>query len=61
MKVEAKIIKCPQCRKPTKYTEKNAFRPFCSERCRTYDQAAWAEEGYRIPLPEDASFDGESD
>ena len=26
-----------------------AWRPFCSERCKTRDLAAWAEGTYRIP------------
>jgi endogenous inhibitor of DNA gyrase (YacG/DUF329 family) len=29
--------------------EKNSHRPFCSERCRVLDLAAWADERYRIP------------
>jgi uncharacterized protein len=27
----------------------NPYRPFCSERCRLLDLAAWADERYRIP------------
>ena len=26
----------------------NAFRPFCSERCKTIDLGAWATEQYRV-------------
>ena len=33
----------------------NPYRPFCSDRCRVLDLAAWASEKYRIagdPVPE---------
>jgi len=39
---------CPTCRKPAAWTE-NPNRPFCSERCRLLDLAAWADERYRVP------------
>ncbi len=39
---------CPSCRIPTSW-EGNAFKPFCSERCRTQDLGAWSSESYRIP------------
>jgi endogenous inhibitor of DNA gyrase (YacG/DUF329 family) len=29
--------------------EGNPHRPFCSDRCRVLDLAAWAEGRYRIP------------
>ncbi len=41
-------VKCPTCRKETAW-ENNAFRPFCSERCRLIDLGQWIEERYRIP------------
>lgn len=51
-------VKCPTCRQEHVYDVSNKFRPFCSERCRTHDIAAWAEGTYRIegqPVdPEDA-------
>jgi endogenous inhibitor of DNA gyrase (YacG/DUF329 family) len=40
-------VKCPVCRKKTEW-EGNPFRPFCSERCKNIDLAAWASEEYRI-------------
>ncbi len=40
-------IKCPVCKKESEW-EGNPFRPFCSERCKTIDLAAWASEEYRI-------------
>jgi len=45
----SRIIKCPSCRRPTKYSESNPYRPFCSNRCQLQDTAAWAEESYRVP------------
>ena len=31
----------------------NAWRPFCSERCKLIDLGAWATERYRVPVVED--------
>lgn len=40
----------------------NPERPFCSQRCRVLDLAAWAEERYRIPgEPVPTEPDGEPD
>ncbi|MGY4827816.1 DNA gyrase inhibitor YacG [Sphaerotilaceae bacterium SBD11-9] len=30
------------------YSPDNAFRPFCSERCKNVDFGAWATESYRL-------------
>jgi endogenous inhibitor of DNA gyrase (YacG/DUF329 family) len=38
---------CPQCGKPSTWTD-NAFRPFCTERCKLIDLGAWANEDYRV-------------
>jgi endogenous inhibitor of DNA gyrase (YacG/DUF329 family) len=40
-------VKCPICKKQTDW-EGNPFRPFCSERCKNIDLAAWASDEYRI-------------
>lgn len=50
-----RILPCPACRKSVKWTPANAFRPFCSERCRLIDLGAWADESHRIPG--DPAFD----
>lgn len=42
-----KII-CPICKKTTPW-EENAWRPFCSEKCKLIDLGKWALEEYRIP------------
>ena len=42
-------VKCPTCGKTVAWSEKNPFRPFCSDRCRQIDLGAWANEEYRVP------------
>jgi uncharacterized protein len=44
-------MKCPTCHKETEF-EGNAFRPFCSERCKMIDLGRWAGEQYRVPSVE---------
>ena len=39
---------CPRCGEMSKW-EDNAFRPFCSERCKLIDLGAWANDEYRLP------------
>lgn len=46
----ALTVNCPACRQPALYGPANAWRPFCSERCRTADLGAWANEQYRVPV-----------
>ena len=41
------FVKCPSCRKKIEYN-KSAFRPFCSQRCKTQDLAKWADGSYNI-------------
>ncbi len=41
-------IKCPRCGKETSF-QGNAFRPFCSERCKLVDLGNWISENYRVP------------
>lgn len=43
------IVNCPGCGVKVEWAAKNAFRPFCSERCKQIDLGAWAEEKYTIP------------
>jgi endogenous inhibitor of DNA gyrase (YacG/DUF329 family) len=45
----ATLVDCPTCGKKVEWSEKNKFRPFCSERCKQIDLGAWAEEKYSIP------------
>lgn len=55
-KAGARVIRCPACGGPSVYSPDNAFRPFCSARCKNNDLGAWASEGYRVgaePDPDD--------
>jgi len=51
-------VKCPQCGRPTPWAD-NPFRPFCSERCKTVDLAAWANGEYAIPIATDSNEEPE--
>ena len=44
-----RVIRCPGCGGDSVYAASNAYRPFCSARCRGADLGAWASEGYRVP------------
>lgn len=46
---DARIYRCPQCRKPVQWRSDNAWRPFCSERCKLIDLGDWAAERHAIP------------
>jgi endogenous inhibitor of DNA gyrase (YacG/DUF329 family) len=43
-------VPCPSCGTPTPFTPDNAWRPFCSARCRQADLGAWASERFRVPV-----------
>jgi endogenous inhibitor of DNA gyrase (YacG/DUF329 family) len=52
-------VACPRCGAPALFAPENAWRPFCSERCRLIDLGNWASENYRVaddsepqPVPE---------
>jgi uncharacterized protein len=54
-----KIVVCPQCGGDSVYAPHNAYRPFCSERCKQLDLGAWASESFRMPTeapPDDVVF-----
>ena len=42
------MVPCPRCEKLLAWSKDNAYRPFCSERCKNLDFGAWANEEYRI-------------
>ena len=44
-----KEVACPRCGKKAPFSPENAWRPFCSERCKLIDLGKWADEGYRLP------------
>ena len=47
-----RTVACPTCGARVSWTPESKFRPFCSERCKTIDLGAWANESYRIPVAE---------
>ena len=51
-------VPCPTCQAEVEWIPANAFRPFCSERCRLIDLGAWASEQHKIP---GASFEAAED
>ena len=42
-------ITCPTCGKKNTWLPENAFRPFCSDRCKLIDLGEWANETRKIP------------
>ena len=43
-----RTVRCPACGGPSRYAPDNAYRPFCSERCKMFDLGAWANESFRV-------------
>jgi hypothetical protein len=54
-------VKCPTCGKAVEWSEKNPWRPFCSERCKLIDLGEWASEGRCIPGPPHRPLDEEDE
>lgn len=48
MSERALKVNCPTCKEIVAWNEKNAFRPFCSERCKLIDFGEWASERHSI-------------
>jgi len=59
--VRTRLVACPTCGARAEYDPSNAYRPFCSQRCKLIDLGQWANEGYRIPVnqPNEEPEDGE--
>ena len=49
MSTKTEKITCPTCQTPNTWKPDNAYRPFCSYRCKLIDLGEWADEGRRIP------------
>ena len=43
-----RIGSCPQCGQSVRLDETNAWRPFCSERCKLLDLGEWFGERFGI-------------
>jgi len=56
-----KSVPCPRCGTLAPFAPENPSRPFCSERCKSIDLGAWANEEYRIPAPAEPPQDSEPD
>jgi hypothetical protein len=56
--IAPRTVACPTCGARVPWTTESKFRPFCSERCKTIDLGAWANESYRIPVVERDEEDG---
>ncbi len=48
MSASIRCVICPRCGAPVPWVPASAFRPFCSERCKSVDLGAWATERYRV-------------
>jgi len=53
MSQNPRSVACPTCGTRVEWSSQNAFRPFCSDRCKLIDLGAWASERYRVPVIED--------
>jgi endogenous inhibitor of DNA gyrase (YacG/DUF329 family) len=42
-------ISCPTCGKTNTWRTENAFKPFCSDRCKLIDLGEWASESRKLP------------
>jgi len=42
-------ITCPTCNKKNTWNHENAYKPFCSDRCKLIDLGEWASESRKIP------------
>ena len=47
--MKTRMVNCPRCGTATPWSDANAWRPFCSERCKLIDLGQWATGSYRIP------------
>ncbi|MFN0315534.1 MAG: DNA gyrase inhibitor YacG [Burkholderiales bacterium] len=54
----ARTVACPNCGRPALFGPANAYRPFCSERCRLIDLGQWATESYRVPADQEPDPEG---
>jgi len=46
--IKTRIVRCPSCSGDSVYAPSNAYRPFCSARCKGMDFGAWAGESFRL-------------
>jgi uncharacterized protein len=58
MESSSKQVACPTCGKPAEWRPENAYRPFCSQRCKLIDLGAWAEERFKFVAEHDEQDQG---
>lgn len=51
-KLPSRIGKCARCGQGIRLDATNAWRPFCSRRCKLIDLGEWLDGQYRIPAEE---------
>lgn len=56
-----RLARCPRCDQVTSLAAANAWRPFCSERCKLIDLGQWFAEAHVIPAAPDEGFDADAD
>ena len=49
--IKKRLVACPNCGNLSEFSPANAFRPFCSDRCKLIDLGLWASEQYAITEP----------
>ena len=56
--IQTRTVRCPACSGPSLYSPTNAYRPFCSARCKGVDLGAWASEEFKLTeiTPPDEPF-----
>jgi uncharacterized protein len=54
-------VPCPRCKAPALFAPANRWRPFCSERCASFDLGAWSSEQYRLEAQAPADPDSDAD
>ena len=42
---------CPRCKNAADLSDKNSYRPFCSEKCKLIDFGSWVDEENIISRP----------
>jgi len=46
---QIRSVSCPNCKANSVFAQSNPYRPFCSERCKSMDFGAWADESFKMP------------
>ena len=51
---QIRSVSCPNCKANSVFARSNPYRPFCSERCKSMDFGAWADESFKMPDRDDS-------